>query len=142
MLIFAKMYTIIQESNLLLSLPFLTELKLFPGLKLEFLEAFFNSLQGYYYFRALKKKLRGNSISTGNSFHSVKNSRESIKVSFLSNAFILSPKKDSITILVKISIYRCWICTHFSTKRGFKKKAGSGASIFLLRCDCLSLQPF
>ena len=84
------MYKIIQESNLLLSLLFLTELKLFPGLKLEFLEAFFNSSQGYYYSRAslsnnkscleLKKTSRKLHFNPGNSFRSVKNSRESNKV--------------------------------------------------------------
>ena len=84
------MYNIIQESNLLLSLLFLTELKLFPGLKLEFLEAFFNSSQGYYYSRAslsnnkscleLKKTSRKLHFNPGNSFRSVKNSRESNQV--------------------------------------------------------------
>ena len=88
-----KMYKIIQESNLLLSLLFLTELKLFPGLKLEFLEAFFNSLQGYYYSRAsllnnkscleLKKTSRKLHFNPGNSFRSVKNSSESNKVLFI-----------------------------------------------------------
>ena len=84
------MYKIIQESNLLLSLLFLTELKLFPGLKLEFLEAFFNSSQGYYYSRAslsnnkscleLKKTSRKLHFNPENSFRSVINSRESNKV--------------------------------------------------------------
>ena len=94
------MYKIIQESNLLLSLLFLTELKLFPGLKLEFLEAFFNSSQGYYYSRAslsnnkscleLKKTSRKLHFNPGNSFRSVKNSRESNRLLSCTILYIFS----------------------------------------------------
>ena len=104
------MYKIIQESNLLLSLLFLIELKLFPGLKLEFLEAFFNSSQGYYYSRAslsnnkscleLKKTSRKLHFNPGNSFRSVKNSRESNKVLLMKHyrLFIHPPKFKKVSL--------------------------------------------